>query len=143
MRALRSVWGRITEPRHMKLAYLGIYLLTAVIGVVAVLSPPQPVAGEVGPVITVIWACLFILGGVVGTVAVLPGWWWMERLLAIAPISLGLVIYMAVVVVLHLQNTAAGASRLVQVGIILLASAPFTVRFLVIREYSYDPRARR
>lgn len=140
---LRGLWQRITEPRHLKVAYLVIYLLTALIGVVTMISPPQSIAGEIGPVITTVWAGLFIVGGVAGAVTVLPGWWWAERLLAIAPIMLGLVIYLAVVTVLHAQSAEIGASRLTQIGIIVLASAPFTIRFLLIREYSYDPRARR
>lgn len=127
----------------MKVAYLAIYVLTTAIGVVTLVTPPQSIAGEVGPLITTIWAALFILGGVVGAVTVLPGWWWVERLLALAPIGIGLAIYLAVVVVLHVQNAQDGSSRLTQVGIIVLAAAPFAVRFLVIREYSYDPRARR
>lgn len=140
MRALRAAWERITEPRHMKIAYLVVYLLTVGVGVVTLITPPQTVAGEVGPVITIIWAGLFILGGAVGTISVLPGWWWAERLLAIGPVMLGLAIYLVVVIILHVQGADTGSSRLTQVGIIVLASAPFTIRALVIREYSYEPR---
>ncbi|ALX66835.1 hypothetical protein [Microbacterium sp. XT11] len=140
MRALRAAWERITEPRHMKVAYLAIYMLTVVIGVVTLISPPQSIAGEAGPLITTVWAMLFIVGGAIGAITVLPGWWWAERLLAIGPVMLGLAIYLTVVTILHLQSTDAGSSRLTQVGIILLASAPFTIRALVIREYSYEPR---
>lgn len=140
MRAIKAAWQRITEPRHMKVAYLAIYLLTVGVGGVTLVTPPQTVAGEVGPVITIIWAALFIVGGVVGAIAVLPGWWWAERLLAIGPVMLGLAIYLVVVVILHIQGADTGSSRLTQVGIILLASAPFSIRALVIREYSYEPR---
>lgn len=143
MRAIQAAWERITEPRNMKVAYLAIYLVTALIGVVTLVMPPQSIAGEIGPLITTVWASLFILGGTVGAVTVLPGWWWAERLLALAPVAIGLAIYAAVVVVLHLQSTDTGSSRMTQVGTIVLASAPFAIRFLVIREYSYDPRARR
>ena len=140
MGALRRLWARVTEPRHMKIAYLAIYMITVLVGIVTLLSPPQSIAGEVGPVITTIWAALFIAGGVVGMVTVLPGWWWAERLLAIGPIMIGLGIYLTVVAILHAQGAGTGASRLTQVGIILLASAPFSIRALVIREYSYEPR---
>ena len=137
---VRRLWSSITEPRHMKVTYLVIYLLTVCIGVVTLLSPPQTIDGLVGPIITTIWASLFILGGLAGAIAVLPGWWWVERLLGIGPVMLGLTIYLTVVIVLHVHSMDAGSSRLTQIGIIVLASTPFTIRALVIREYSYEPR---
>lgn len=140
MRALRAAWARITEPRHMKFAYLVVYVLTMAIGIVTLIAPPQSIAGEVGPVLTTIWASLFIAGGAAGAIAVLPGWWWAERLLAIAPVLLGLTIYLTVVLILHTQNADTGSSRLTQLGIIVLSAAPFSIRFLIIREYSFEPR---
>lgn len=142
MRALKRAWETIAEPRHVKIIYLGIYLLSVGIGWVTLTNPPQTIAGEVGPVITTIWASLFILGGIVGAFTVLPGWWWAERLLSIGPILIGLVIYLAVVVVLHAQSIETGGSRATQIGIILLAASPFILRFFFIKEYSYEPRAR-
>lgn len=140
MRWIRQLWERITEPRTMKVTYLSIYVLTALIGTVTLVSPPASISGEIGPVITIIWAVLFIVGGIAGAVTVLPGWWWAERLLAISPVLFGLSIYLIVVVTLHVQNMESGSSRLTQVGIITLASMPFVIRALVIREYSYEPR---
>lgn len=137
---LRRAWLSITEPRHMKVAYVAVYAITCAIGIVTLISPPQTIEGQVGPIITTVWATLFIAGGMVGMVAVLPGWWWVERLLAIAPVMIGLGVYLTVVTILHVQTVAQGSSRLTQIGIILLASAPFTIRALVIREYSYEPR---
>jgi len=134
------VWESITEPRHLKVAYLVIYAVTVAVGVVTLVKPPQSIEGPLGTVTTMLWAGLFIFGGVVGAVTVLPGWWWVERLLGIAPIFIGLAIYLAVVVILHIRGLDLGASRLTQIGIILLASAPFTLRGLLIREYSYEPR---
>lgn len=136
----RRVWESITEPRHLKVAYLVIYAVTVAVGVVTLVKPPQSIEGPLGTVTTMLWAGLFIFGGVVGAVTVLPGWWWVERLLGIAPIFIGLAIYLAVVVILHIRGLDLGASRLTQIGIILLASAPFTLRGLLIREYSYEPR---
>lgn len=143
MRAIRHAWDAIAHPRHVKVIYLVIYLVAAGIGAVTLVNPPQTISGEVGPLITVIWAALFILGGLVGSVTVLPGWWWAERLLGIGPVLLGLAIYLTVVGVLHAQSIESGGSRLTQFGIILLASSPFILRFFFIKEYSYEPRARR
>lgn len=137
---IRSLWERITEPRHMKVAYAVIYLATIVVGFVTLAMPPQTIKGEVGPIITVIWAGLFVVGGTAGLLTVFPGWWWVERLLGLAPILLGLGIYLVVVIILHAQALESGGSRATQIGIITLAASPFLLRFLVIREYSYEPR---
>ena len=136
----RALWESITEPRHLKVGYFGIYLLTVAIGVVTLVWPPRSIEGPVGSASTALWASLFIFGGVVGAVTVLPGWWWLERALAIVPISLGLLIYVVVVLILHFQGLDQGASRLTQLGVILLAGTPFALRFLLIREYTFEPR---
>lgn len=136
----QRMWESITEPRHLKFAYLVIYMVTIAVGLVTLVKPPQSIEGPLGTATTMLWAGLFILGGLVGAVTVLPGWWWVERLLGIAPIFIGLAIYLSVVIVLHVQGLESGASRLTQIGIILLAAAPFTLRGLLIREYSYEPR---
>lgn len=156
MRAIRAAWERITEPRRLKVIYLVIYAVTAWVGVVTLLRPPQTIAGEIGPIVTLVWASLFVLGGLAGFVSVLPGWWWVERLLALTPIGIGLAIYALVVGVLHVQGARdgnpgigiillirgedAGSSRLTQIGIIALAASPFILRAPLIRGYSYEPR---
>lgn len=137
---VRRLWESITEPRHLKVAYFVIYLLTVAVGVVTLLMPPRSIEGPLGEALTTGWASLFVAGGLVGAVTVLPGWWWVERLLGITPIIIGLAIYLAVATILHWQGLDAGASRLTQIGIILLAAAPFALRGLLIREYSYEPR---
>jgi hypothetical protein len=140
MRRLKRMWEAIKEPRHLKIAYLVIYGVTIAIGVATLVRPPQSIEGPLGSFSTMLWAALFVFGGAVGMVTVLPGWWWAERLLAIAPVFIGLAIYLAVVIILHVQGLESGASRLTQIGIIVLASGPFTLRGLLIREYSYEPR---
>lgn len=132
----------VAEPRHLKTAYAVIYLLTALIGTVTLARPPQTIEGPLGPVASTAWACAFIVGGLAGLLAVFPGWWWAERALAIAPALIGLGIYGTVVVWQHVQSVldGGGGSRLTQIGVILLASAPFLLRGLLIREYLYEPR---
>lgn len=137
---VRRLWESITEPRHLKVAYFAIYLLTVGVGVVTATNPPQSIEGPLGPILTAIWSGLFTVGGAVGAITVLPGWWWVERLLGLAPILMGLAIYLSVAATLHWHNIDTGSSRLTQIGIILLASAPFTLRGLLIRDYSYEPR---
>jgi hypothetical protein len=140
MSGLRRVWGRITEPRHLKAFYFALYAVTGMIGAASLLVPPRVFDGAAGPVSAQFLAWLLVVGGLGGVVTVFPGWWWAERLLAIAPTLLGLTIMIVVLSILHLQHAIDDESRLTQIGIALLASSPFVLRFLLIREYSYEPR---
>ena len=134
------LWQAISEPRHLQVTYLAIYALTVCVGVVTLMWPPRTIEGPLGEAATMLWAAAFIGGGLVGAIAVLPGWWWLERLLGIGLILVGLGVYLAVAIALHIDGAAEGSSRLTQIGVILLASSPFTIRFLLIWEYSYEPR---
>ena len=130
------LWESITEPRHLKLAYLGIYALTTLLGIVTLLHPPISAEGPMGATMATVWACTYILGGVVGMITVLPGWWWAERILALLPIGLGMVMYLAGV----LWHYWGGPLPWTYIGLILLASTPFLIRWPLIWSYSYEPR---
>ena len=135
----RRLWERIAEPRHLKVAYAWIYMLTVGVGLVTLVKPPRTIEGPLGEAATTGWACAFILGGLLGLLTVFPGWWWAERL-AIGLVLIGLAIYVTVVIVQHIEGLESGGSRLTQIGIILLAATPFLLRGLIIRGYTYEPR---
>lgn len=137
-RVVTTLWAMVTEPRHLSVIYGGVYTLVTLTGIATLAVPPQTIATELGPVLAVAWAILFIVGGVLGMVTVLPGWWAGERwaiLLALA----GIGIYGFVITTLHF--TAAG-SRLTQMGVLALASSVFVVRWALIRGRTYGPRGR-
>lgn len=134
---LRRLWERVTEPRHMSLIYGGIYTIATLTGIVTLMVPPMTIAGELGPVLTVLWAGLFILGGTLGMLTVLQGLWAWERWGAGLVIA-GIGIYGLVIATLHF--TAEG-SRLTQLGVLALAAAVFVVRWAMIRGRTYGPRA--
>lgn len=136
----RRAWEWIAEPKRLNVVYVIVYALTLAIGVQTLRQPPQSIEGPLGEGATILWASLFILGGAVGLLTVLPGWWWLERLLAIAPVCMGLTIYLAIVIALHIQGSDEGSSRLTQAGVIILAAFPFLLRSLFIWESSYAPR---
>ncbi|MGF3055600.1 hypothetical protein [Microbacterium sp. YY-01] len=136
MRWLQRAWESITEPRHLKVAYLAIYSVVLATGVATLLDPPRSIEGQLGAVLTVVWSVFLIVGGFGGMLTVLPGWWWAERLSIILALG-GVTIYGTVVISLHL--TAEG-SRLTQLGMIALAVSTFVVRWVLIRTYSFEPR---
>lgn len=138
MRSVKRLWAQISEPRHLKLLYAIIYAIVLATGVATLLEPPRSIEGQLGITLTVIWSVFLIVGGFGGMLTVLPGWWWAERLSMILTFA-GIGIYGTVVLSLHL--TAEG-SRLTQMGMILLATSVFAVRWLLIRRYSFEPRTR-
>lgn len=135
LRAIRSLWARVTEPRHMKLIYLGVYLITLIGGVAALTAPPSTIAWEAGPVLLTVWGWLFVIAGIAGMITVLPGWWWAERLLAIAPASLALAVY----VILDAASPGWVSASIV---VAVLAAVVFLIRFLMIKDFSYQPPVR-
>lgn len=126
----------IAEPRHVKVTYALIYTAVVTTGIATLLDPPRSIEGQLGTALTVIWSVFLIIGGTVGALTVLPGWWWAERL-GIILTTTGITIYAVVVLSLHI---IAEGSRLTQLGMILLASSVFIVRWVLIRHYSFEPR---
>lgn len=133
---IRSLWERITEPRHLSVIYGAVYTIAFLTGLATIAVPPQSIAGELGPVLSVLWACMFIIGGALGIVTVLPGWWKWERW-ACAFVLAGIAIYGGVVLTLHFTSTG---SRLTQLGVLLIASLVFVIRIALIWGRTYGPR---
>jgi hypothetical protein len=136
MHSIRKLWESVTEPRHIKATYACVYLLVLTTGIATLLGPPRSIEGQLGTVLTVLWSVFLVVGGTVGAVTVLPGWWWAERM-GIILTSTGIGIYGLVVLTLHLTQEG---SRLTQLGMILLAWSVLVVRWVLIRHYSFEPR---
>jgi len=135
--ALLALWERITEPRHLKAAYAVFYAVVVGLGLIALIAPPQSISGELGPVLTVTWGVLALVGGGGGLATVFPGWWFAERL-SIIVIWCALGMYLLVVIVL--QFSSESGARWAQMTLFVLAAGLFYVRWLGIREYSFEPR---
>lgn len=137
MRFLAQAWERVREPRHLKVAYAVFYVVAITLGVIALLAPPQSISGELGPVLTVTWGILALVGGAGGLATVFPGWWFAERL-SIVVIWCALGMYLLVVIVLQVSSES--GARYAQMTIFVLAAGLFYVRWHEIREYSFEPR---
>lgn len=140
MRALQRAWGRITEPRVLKVFYLGVYVLAIWVGMVTLINPPTSIEGTLGAVITSFWAGLIVLGGAGAAINVLPGWWWAERL-SVWLILTGIAIYEGVILHLHFDGPE-GASRLTQAGFVAFAALLFILRLILTRKWDFEPRRR-
>lgn len=139
---LGRLWHALTSPPRMRPAYLAVYLVTVATGLATLMEPPRTIEGELGPVLTGIWAAAFIGGGLIGTCTVLTPWWWLERIGIAVSLIGGLGTYVYVTAALHLAAPP-GEAQTTELGVAVLAAAAFVVRWISIRAYSYDPRAPR
>lgn len=136
--AARAAWWWVTYPPHAKKLFTVVYLITMLIGVTTFLSPPVSLKSEIGPVLAVIWASCFLVGGTLGLLTVYTDWWWLERLALIIAAGGGVGVYGLVALMLHLASGT--GSRLTQLGVISLAACVYIARWVSIRDYSYAPR---
>ncbi|HXH34318.1 MAG TPA: hypothetical protein VNJ54_07895 [Plantibacter sp.] len=136
MSKLHALWQRIREPRIIKTMYLTYYVVAVWVGVVTLINPPNSISGEIGGFLTLVWSLFFLIGGAMGVGAVLPGWWWLERL-GIFAILTGILIYSGVVLALHFMSEG---SRLTQFGVLIFATGTVVPRLPMIWRYSFEPR---
>lgn len=137
MQALQRAWHAVSEPRHLKVAYAVFYCVVVTLGFLALFAPPQSVSWELGPVLTIFWGLLAVVGGVGGLLTVFPGWWFVERL-SIVLIWCALAMYLLIVVILQFSSDS--GSRWPQMTLFFLAGGLFYVRWYSIRDHTFEPR---
>lgn len=135
MNLCRRLWARIQEPKVITVYQFVIYVVVTLTGLAAWFFPPTSIEGAIGPVLTQMFAGLLVTGGLLGSIAVLPGIWWLERAGVLA-CATGALIYGGVVLSLHVTQSG---SRLVQLGVITWALLSIAQRWHRIRRYAYDP----
>ena len=131
----RRLWLMLHEPRIITAATGVMWAILIGIGTAALLAPPATISHQMGPALSVVWATLLMVGGALGLVGCLPGWFWIERVGLILA-GTGATMYLAVVLLLHYAEPG---SRLVQAGFVILSLASLVVRWLRIRGPQIDP----
>lgn len=107
-------------------------------GLVTLAFPPSTIKNELGPYMSIAWAFMFIIGGVIGMLTIYTDRWKEERL-GIKFIGLGLMVYTAVILTLHVTEPG---SRLTQIGMIALAALLFVARYRQIKDWDIEPPKR-
>ena len=130
-----QLWLRVHQPRVISALYFAIYLCLLGGGIAAIMEPPGSIQGEVGAVAMYTLAGLLAFGGLVGSVAALPGIWWLERT-AVLSIGLSAGIYGFIITALHFTE---GGNRLLQLSFVMTVGFMQAVRWHRIRERPYDP----
>src|SRR4029453_11019852 len=80
VRGLSRLQRIIREPFGINAAQVTAYIMAGSAGLLAAVgSAPTFLTGAIGPVLSVAVGTVLVIGGVLGTVAVLTGHWWLER----------------------------------------------------------------
>lgn len=125
------IWEKIAEPRTYRILQFIIYICLAVAGHAVLMNPPAAYQGVLGITLLNVFAWLLILGGVTGTIAVLPGIWWLERI-GLALLFGGLIMFISVAFALGVSWTGC--------LIALALGCTFTQRWMGIRKFENAPR---
>lgn len=133
--ALRRAWQRVNEPRVISVLYFLQYVVMAGVGVYALLEPPTSVEGRIGGTAMTLLATLLTVGGLIGSIAALPGKYWLERL-AVGAVALSSVIYLGIVVWLHVST---GGNRTLQAAFVATVLFHQGVRWVRIKDRPYRP----
>jgi hypothetical protein len=135
VRALRRVWQKVNEPRVISVAYFAMYASGIVAGVYATISPPSSIEGQIGSNAMTALTVLLTFGCALGTIAALPGIYWLERS-AVLSIALAAFIYLAILATLQLQQPG---NRLLQAWFVWFVLGMQLVRWVRVRERPYRP----
>lgn len=134
---LLRAWRRINEPRTISVLYFVSYLVFTAAGVNALVTPPNSIQGEIGATAMTMLASLLVVGGVIGSIAALPGMYWLERF-AVGAVASSALIYLLIIVTLHFTSTG---NRLLQAAFVSSVLLHQGVRWVRIRERPYRPEA--
>ncbi|VXB29125.1 hypothetical protein [Pseudoclavibacter sp. 8L] len=132
----RWAWRELSIHPHLKALFLCAYVLAIGLGLAALIAPPTSIEVEIGPALTTAWGWLSLLAGIVGSLAVLPGWWWAEKL-ACGLLLLGLAIYLGTVVYLQITGSGNRYAQMTLFGFGIIIAA---FRIAQTWKYAYEPR---
>ena len=90
--ALLALLRKIAEPRSESVGYFIVYGLMAAAGALVLIEHPMLFVDVLGFNQTSWFGGFVLFGGMAGAVAVLPGWYWLERV-GIYSIATGLALY--------------------------------------------------
>lgn len=137
MTSIKRLWQMVNEPRIVSTLHAAAYLVLAVVGMYALVNPPNSIEGAVGEVAMRLLAGVLTAGGVLGVPTSLAGIWWLERT-AVALVCLASAIYLLIIIGLQLQSPP-GTNRFLQAGFVSVVLLLHIVRWHRVLERPYDP----
>lgn len=132
---LHALWAKVQEPRVISVVYFVMYAAGVGAGVYATMRPPTSLEGQVGAAAMTALTVLLTFGCTLGTIAALPGIYWLERS-AVLSIALAATIYLAILTTLQVQQPG---NRTLQGWFVLFVLGMQAVRWVRVRERPYRP----
>jgi hypothetical protein len=124
---------KIAEPRVVRLIQFVVYVALTAAGWYVLTHPPQSFLFVLGPQLVMVFGSFLTFGGAVGSIAVLPGIWWLERMGVVA-LWTGLSIFAVIAATLGISY--------VGFLITIALGGSLGIRWTEIRRYELAPRAR-
>lgn len=94
-RGMLWLFLKIAEPRVIRVVMCVVYGTFAYLGSLYLIDLPHTFEGVLGDVIAVVFGAAITGGGIAGAIAILPGWWGLERFGIIA-LWIALALYLVV-----------------------------------------------
>jgi hypothetical protein len=133
-----AVKFKFKEPAVINGAQIVGNMAAAVSGLLAAIgASPTIITGQIGPVLAVGVGAILLVGGVLGTVTVLLGNWWLERV-ALLITGLGWVLLLPATLTFALQGRGTGTIWII-VALIFTAIGDVFKRYQRIRWAYLDP----
>lgn len=133
--SVKRLWLKIREPRTVSIAMFLAYVTMLFAGITVLFDPPGTLQGLIGSVSMTSLAILLVLGGGIGSIAALPGIYWLE-MHAVLSIGLASAIYLFIVLTLHFTT---GGNRLLQASFVVAVMLGLFARWVRLRERPYSP----
>jgi hypothetical protein len=128
--AALALFLRIEEPRIIRIFHFLIYISLTLGGLGFLYSHTTAVDGVLGPVLSTMLGSAVLTGGLIGSVSIIPGTWWAERLAIILLVS-GLLMYAVSLMALSISYLGVAITS----SLILSLS----LRWIEVRRYQHAP----
>lgn len=129
--ALYRAYLLVAEPRIVRLILFGIYVVFLIAGCFVITQPPESFVETLSEKLVFMLGGFLLLGGVLASIAILPGLWWLERC---GLLSLGTGMLMYIVIIVGIKGSPLGIC--VSIAFVLF----FILRYMETRPFKLAPR---
>ena len=129
--ALYRAYLLVAEPRIVRIILFAIYLLFLFAGGFVVTETPDRFVELLSVNLVLMFGGFLALGGLLSSIAVLPGLWWLERC---GLLSLGTGMLMYVILIIGTSGSTVGVC--VSLAFVLF----FALRYMETRQFKLAPR---
>ena len=133
----RTARWMLHPPRWINAAQVTAYTMAGVAGLLAAVGGvPTLLTGTIGPLMAVVVGSVLVVGGVIGSLAVLGGQWWLER---VALLTVGLGWVMVLPAALFYAATGRSSAVWLIVALVVTALSDIFKRYRHIDWAYLDP----